>query len=245
MSGRGLVAARRPVLFLEPGRRVPHPAVPRQPRCGTGGGQRGGAGRHRRGDVADVGVAAARIRPALVVGAGPAAASGNPGRLHLAGIYHAGRRPYRCRVRDHVRVPRPRGPARVGRNSFTHSAVVSAVRHRRDEHCRVIMSMTPGSGQPANQLSHFPPCLRATRSQDVSPIRFYGSVCPLASCSRLRESCSARTSARRCCRITRTANSPATSKRTRRQGADLPVRPAATAAALSGARARSVRALIA
>jgi AcrR family transcriptional regulator len=59
-GGRGLVAHRRPVLLLEPGRRVPHPALPRQPRCGTCGRERGGAGRHRRGDVADLGVATAR-----------------------------------------------------------------------------------------------------------------------------------------------------------------------------------------
>lgn len=153
----GAVAGVRPVLLLEPGRLLHHPALPRQPRCGTGSRQRVSAGRHRRGDVADVGVAAARIRPALVVGAWPAAVGRNPGRLHLAGTYHAGRRgPYRYRVRDLVRVPRPRSPARVGRNPFTHPAVVSAVRHRRDEHCRVIMSMTSGSGQPASQI----PCSR-------------------------------------------------------------------------------------
>ena len=79
------------------------------------------------------------LRPSLVVGAGPAAAGGNPGRLHLAGIYRAGRRgPYRYRVRDLVRVPRPRGPARVGRNPFTHPAVVSAVPHRRDARQRCL-----------------------------------------------------------------------------------------------------------
>jgi hypothetical protein len=124
-ASRGLVADRRPVLLLEPRRRVPHPALPRQPRCGTGGRERIGAGRHRCGSVADMGVAEARIRPSLVVGAWPAAAGGNPGRLHMAGFYHAGRRsPYRYRMRNLVRVPRPRGPARVGCNPFTHSAVV-------------------------------------------------------------------------------------------------------------------------